>query len=192
MCPHDPLDLQLRSDPDLSAYDVVVVDEVHERHLPCDLLLALLKVVLKRRNQAAQADQAPKQKLRVVLMSATLNAQLFADYFADRAPGGLVLPVPVVEVPGRMYPVKVHYLPTHQDREQAALARAANEAEAEAEEAAAAQAAAQAAGAMGGAQAEPGGGGGGGGGRGGAKEQAATARRARSRRRVRVALDPSR
>jgi HrpA-like RNA helicase len=40
---------QLISDPLLSAYDVVIVDEVHERHVTCDFLLGLLKFVLSRR-----------------------------------------------------------------------------------------------------------------------------------------------
>ena len=106
----------------LLAYDVVVVDEAHERHLSCDLLLALLKVIVRKRNAPQGAPEVGLRHLKVILMSATLNAQLFADYF-----GG----APVIEVPGRMYPVRLDYVPGAQDREQARLAKAALQEEAE-------------------------------------------------------------
>ena len=133
---------QLRTDPTLSRYDVVIVDEVHERHLPCDLLLAILKVVVQRRNShtsassassssstqaksqaqphdatAAEAEAEPMQPLKLVLMSATLNAQLFSDYFSG---------APVIEVPGRMFPVRLEYLPSKADLDAARLASVAN------------------------------------------------------------------
>ncbi|KAI7851751.1 P-loop containing nucleoside triphosphate hydrolase protein [Circinella umbellata] len=75
-------------DPLLSMYDVIIVDEVHERHMMGDFLLALLKRLLTIRND-----------LHVVLMSATINAELFAHYFD----------APTLTIPGRMYPVKIHY-----------------------------------------------------------------------------------
>eukprot|EP00903_Cladosiphon_okamuranus_P010703 g10115.t2 len=78
---------QIASDPNLSAYSVVIVDEVHERHAGCDFLLGLLRAVLRRR-----AD------LKVVLMSATINPELFSRFF-DGAP--------LIRVPGRMHPVEV-------------------------------------------------------------------------------------
>ena len=53
---------QLSSDPDLSQYNVVVVDEVHERHLHGDFLLGMLRCLIEGR-----AD------LKVILMSATIN-----------------------------------------------------------------------------------------------------------------------
>ncbi|KAK3727046.1 hypothetical protein QZH41_012547, partial [Actinostola sp. cb2023] len=65
---------QLSSDPDLSQYNVVVVDEVHERHLHGDFLLGMLRCLIEGR-----AD------LKVILMSATININLFAGYF-DGAP----------------------------------------------------------------------------------------------------------
>jgi hypothetical protein len=57
----------LAGEPSLPAFDVVVVDEVHERHLSTDFLLALLRALLLQRPD-----------LRVVLMSATINYQVRA------------------------------------------------------------------------------------------------------------------
>lgn len=72
----------------------VVVDEVHERSLDTDLLLVLLKRALSIRND-----------LKVVLMSATMDAATFAKYFLmDR------ISVDVVEVEGRMFPVQDLYV----------------------------------------------------------------------------------
>jgi ATP-dependent RNA helicase DHX34 len=53
-------------DPDLKQYEVIICDEVHERHLTGDFMLGLLRAVLARND-----------KLKVVLMSATINSQLF-------------------------------------------------------------------------------------------------------------------
>ena len=82
---------QVSSDQMLSMYDVIVMDEVHERHMHTDFLLGVLKCLLYQR-----AD------LKLVLMSATINVEMFSDYF-DGAP--------VVKVPGRQYPIKLHYCP---------------------------------------------------------------------------------
>ena len=71
----------------------VVVDEVHERSLDTDFLLVLLRNVLKRR-----------QSLKVILMSATLDAAIFEDYF-----GGPSI-VGKVEIPGRTFPVDDYYV----------------------------------------------------------------------------------
>lgn len=68
----------------------IVVDEVHERSLDVDFLLILLKEVLKKRKD-----------LRVILMSATLDAQIFKDYFDD---------VGMVTIKGRTFPVDDYYL----------------------------------------------------------------------------------
>jgi HrpA-like RNA helicase len=54
---------------------VIVLDEVHERHLHGDFLLGVLKCVLQNR-----------EDLRLILMSATINIDLFKDYFAGEAP----------------------------------------------------------------------------------------------------------
>ena len=84
---------QLASDGDLRKFDVVVVDEAHERHCNTDLLLGLLRGVLDRR----------PHDFRIVIMSATMNLELFASYF-----GGC----PVIRVPGRLHPIQTHWIPS--------------------------------------------------------------------------------
>jgi HrpA-like RNA helicase len=61
---------QIATDPLLEQYSVIIIDEVHERHLTGDFLLGILLDIVKRR-----------PSLKVVLMSATIQQQLFADYF---------------------------------------------------------------------------------------------------------------
>ncbi|KAF3908610.1 hypothetical protein AA313_de0200867 [Arthrobotrys entomopaga] len=68
----------------------VFIDEVHERSLDSDFLLVLMKRLLKKRKD-----------LKLVLMSATLNAQVFADYFGN---------VEIVNIEGRTFPVNDYYL----------------------------------------------------------------------------------
>lgn len=55
----------------LSAYDVIVLDEIHERHLHGDFLMGIMKCIIYQ-----QPD------LKLVLMSATINIELFSNYFA--------------------------------------------------------------------------------------------------------------
>lgn len=83
---------QMSSDNSLSSYDVLVLDEVHERHLHGDFLLGVVKCLLFQRKD-----------LKLVLMSATINIKLFSDYFADTAH--------VIQVPGRLHPIKLNYFP---------------------------------------------------------------------------------
>ena len=71
----------------------VVVDEVHERSLDTDFLLVLLRDVLKRRKD-----------LKVILMSATLDATVFATYFGGSSVVGQI------EIQGRTFPVTDYYL----------------------------------------------------------------------------------
>lgn len=71
----------------------VVVDEVHERSLDTDFLLVLLRDILRRRKD-----------LKVILMSATLDAEVFERYFYDVGPVGRV------EIQGRTYPVQDWYM----------------------------------------------------------------------------------
>lgn len=68
----------------------VIVDEIHERGINEDFLLIVLKELLPRRPE-----------LKLILMSATLDAELFSSYF-----GG----APVVRIPGFTYPVRTHFL----------------------------------------------------------------------------------
>jgi small subunit ribosomal protein S24e len=78
----------------------IVLDEVHERDLDTDLLLVILKRMLKTRKQAGL--HTPK----ILLMSATINADLFREYFKnDRG-----IKAPLVDVPGKTFPVQRNYL----------------------------------------------------------------------------------
>ena len=87
---------ETQSDPWLSAYDTLIIDEAHERSLNIDFLLGYLKRLLaKRRN------------LKVIITSATIDTARFAAHF-DHAP--------VIEVEGRTWPVEVRWRPA-EDRE---------------------------------------------------------------------------
>ena len=61
---------QMQTDPNLSQYSIIVVDEVHERHVFTDFLLGILKCLIKQRSD-----------LKIILMSATINIDLFSNYF---------------------------------------------------------------------------------------------------------------
>lgn len=87
---------EIHDDPLLLRYDTVIVDEAHERSLTIDFLLGYLKRLLPRRPD-----------LKVVITSATIDPQRFAEHFAD-ADGN---PAPIIEVSGRTYPVEVRYRP---------------------------------------------------------------------------------
>jgi ATP-dependent helicase HrpA len=85
---------ETRGDRDLTAYDTIIVDEAHERSLNIDFLLGYLKQLIARRPD-----------LKIVITSATLDADRFARHFgADDAH-----PAPVIEVSGRLFPVEVRY-----------------------------------------------------------------------------------
>ncbi|XP_040511041.1 probable ATP-dependent RNA helicase DHX34 isoform X2 [Gallus gallus] len=94
---------QAQRDPQLSGYHVLIIDEVHERHLHADVLLGVLRRLLPTRPD-----------LRLLLMSATINIELFTHYF-----GG----APVVQVPGRSYPISVIYTPIPKEEQEVTPSR---------------------------------------------------------------------
>ncbi|KAL2230895.1 UNVERIFIED_CONTAM: DExH-box ATP-dependent RNA helicase DExH3 [Sesamum indicum] len=81
---------RLLSDRNLDGVTHVFVDEIHERGMNEDFLLIVLKDLLPRRRD-----------LRLILMSATLNADLFSSYFGE---------APMIHIPGFTYPVRAHFL----------------------------------------------------------------------------------
>ncbi|WP_371134118.1 ATP-dependent RNA helicase HrpA [Polaromonas sp.] len=109
---------ETQTDPQLLAYDTIIIDEAHERSLNIDFLLGYLRQLLPRRPD-----------LKVVITSATIDAQRFADYFASAAPapgrpkpadahsGGPRIPAPVIMVSGRMFPVEQRYRPYEESRD---------------------------------------------------------------------------
>ncbi|MDR3341211.1 MAG: ATP-dependent RNA helicase [Treponema sp.] len=82
---------EMKLDPYLSKYDVIVVDEAHERSLNIDFILGLLKRVLELRRE-----------FKVIVSSATINAQVFSQYFEE---------CPVVKIDAETYPVTLIYDP---------------------------------------------------------------------------------
>jgi ATP-dependent helicase HrpA len=92
---------ETQTDPLLNAYDTIIIDEAHERSLNIDFLLGYLRQILPRRPD-----------LKIVVTSATIDAQRFADHFKSR--NG---PAPVIMVSGRMFPVEQRYRPFEESRE---------------------------------------------------------------------------
>jgi ATP-dependent helicase HrpA len=82
-------------------YDTLILDEAHERSLNIDFLLGYLKRLLPRRRD-----------LRLIITSATIDAERFAQHFASEGPEA---PAPIIEVSGRTYPVEVRYRPPEGD-----------------------------------------------------------------------------
>lgn len=105
---------EIQTDPLLLAYDTLIIDEAHERSLNIDFLLGYLRAVLPRRPD-----------LKIVVTSATIDAQRFANHFAN-AQG----PAPTIMVSGRTYPVEMRYRPFEEKRDydtNAAIADAVDE-----------------------------------------------------------------
>ncbi|XP_013170006.1 PREDICTED: probable ATP-dependent RNA helicase DHX34 [Papilio xuthus] len=87
--------LRQMSSENLPNYDVIILDEIHERHLMGDFLLGVLKCLIHTRTD-----------IKLVLMSATINIKLFEDYFAAES-------AVVIQVPGRLYPIDLNYKPIY-------------------------------------------------------------------------------
>ena len=86
---------ETQRDPLLNAYDTIIIDEAHERSLNIDFLLGYLRQLLPKRPD-----------LKVIVTSATIDANRFAEHFGSKD-----RPAPVIEVSGRLYPVEVRYQP---------------------------------------------------------------------------------
>ena len=115
---------ETQTDPLLKAYDTIIIDEAHERSLNIDFLLGYLREVLPRRPD-----------LKVIVTSATIDADRFANHFAmprpaqgrpkaDGTPSGgseawgqEMMPAPVLMVSGRTFPVEQRYRPFEESRE---------------------------------------------------------------------------
>jgi pre-mRNA-splicing factor ATP-dependent RNA helicase DHX16 len=80
---------ELLSDPELSAYSAIMIDEAHERTISTDIACPLLLDLCRARPE-----------LKLLISSATMDAQKFQKYFND---------APIFNIPGRRYAVDVHY-----------------------------------------------------------------------------------
>jgi ATP-dependent helicase HrpA len=84
---------EIQRDALLEAYDCIIVDEAHERSIQIDMLMAYLAELVHRRPE-----------LRLIITSATIDAQRFSDHFHDS-----IGPAPILAIQGRSYPVDVRY-----------------------------------------------------------------------------------
>ncbi len=85
---------ETQSDRFLDQYELIIIDEAHERSLNIDFLLGYVKQILPKRPD-----------LRVVITSATIDTKRFAQHFSEDGKQ----PVPIIDVEGRSYPVKIVY-----------------------------------------------------------------------------------
>lgn len=96
---------ETQSDPDLRKYDTIIIDEAHERSLNIDFLLGYLANLLPRRPD-----------LKVIITSATIDSQRFAEHFGRHMYGGFPgNEAPIIEVSGRTFPVEIRYRPLYDD-----------------------------------------------------------------------------
>ncbi len=84
-----------RSDQTYEQYQVIIIDEAHERSLNIDLAMGLLKLALEKRPE-----------LRVIISSATIRAETFQRYFSKTGDGS---DVPLISIQARTYPVEIEY-----------------------------------------------------------------------------------
>ncbi|KAK6525065.1 ATP-dependent RNA helicase A [Arthrobotrys megalospora] len=97
---------QLRTNAEVALRGVshILIDEVHERDIQIDFLMVLLKRVMRQR------EQQGLPQIKIVLMSATMNTELFAGYFANKQKDGKLQGCPSLSVPGRTFPVAEYFL----------------------------------------------------------------------------------
>ena len=96
--------LQFAADSIMDNVSHIILDEVHERDTILDFTLTALKRLIKAR--IAVGKRVP----RVILMSATIDADLFAGYLRVKDDQGRIIECPTLTVPGRTFPVKEMYL----------------------------------------------------------------------------------
>lgn len=82
---------EVKDDPLLSRYSVIMVDEAHERSLNIDFILGLLKEIIEER-----------QDLKVIISSATINTKVFSSFFNN---------APVLSIDSHPFPVEINYIP---------------------------------------------------------------------------------
>ncbi|MEO5712432.1 MAG: ATP-dependent RNA helicase HrpA [Luteolibacter sp.] len=92
---------ETQGDRDLKQYEALILDEAHERSLNIDFLLGYVRRLLDRRKD-----------LKLVISSATLDAGSFSEFFTING-----VPAPVIEAPGRMFPVAEFFLPPFDDED---------------------------------------------------------------------------
>jgi ATP-dependent helicase HrpA len=92
---------ETQTDPLLRQYDTILIDEAHERSLNIDFLLGYLKQLLPKRRD-----------LKLIVTSATLDAERFSKHFAMDAN-----PAPVIEVSGRLYPIETRFRPWEEKKD---------------------------------------------------------------------------
>ena len=105
----------MQSDPALSKYSHIILDEIHERDTVCDFTMTILKDVVAKVGPLTtykipyfvwlyftqNSYFLQRKDLKIILMSATLNAERFSTYFGD---------CPHINIPGYTYPVQEFYL----------------------------------------------------------------------------------
>ncbi|QIL80569.1 ATP-dependent RNA helicase HrpA [Diaphorobacter sp. HDW4A] len=92
---------ETQTDPLLKAYDTLIIDEAHERSLNIDFLLGYIRQILPKRPD-----------LKVIVTSATIDADRFAKHFENKAG-----PAPVIMVSGRTFPVEMRYRPFEEKKD---------------------------------------------------------------------------